>query len=320
MGQVDVRVNTVAENSALSTQALHWQRVLQLEGKLCPMSDVVTYNACLNALDKGSHWKEALVTLRDMSAAGLSCDEFSLSSIVSACGGSWHWLFATELLVVAAWRHVQSTFACNAAQSACERARQWWRSLAMMQELAIIRVSDVVTCNSAVTACQEAAMWQISLYLLQTSDAADAITFSSAVTACCEVARWQNAIGLLETVRTKSFDVNAVMFAELARACAFGFEWQVTLSLMAEMRMARYTPDSLVLASAANALEKVDVKKQPLLLHFFQTIDVQSTVSLGALRENHSAGHWFQVADATSVTSAGFDACGQGLVVDQDLP
>ena len=312
MGQDDVHINAVTKNSALSSQASLWQRALQMEEKLCPgMSDVVTYNAVLNALEKNSHWKEALLTLQDMSTAGLLCDEFSLSSSVSACGGSWHWLYAAELLAVAAWRHVQSTFACNGAQAACERARQWWRSLGMMQDLAMMRVGDVVTCNSAVTACQEATMWQTSLCLLQTSEP-DAITYSSAVTACCEAARWQNAVGLLETVRIKSLDVNAVMFAELARACAFGLEWQATLSLMAEMCMAQYTPDSLVLASAANALGKVDVN-QPLLLHFFETIEVQSAVSLGA-RESARAGQWCQVADATSNTSVGFGA------TDQDLP
>lgn len=104
---------------------------------------MVTFNAAMSALEKGSRWTLALHLLQRLKSG-----------------------------------HRPELTSYNACMSACEKASRWQQAIALLLELHDLFQPDVVSITACVAACAAASRWQQVLLIAQGGNAA---TYDAAV-------------------------------------------------------------------------------------------------------------------------------------------
>lgn len=127
-------------------------------------------NVVLKECSEVSAWQAALV-LR------IESDEFSLSTVISACEKAFQWPQALFLL-----HTMPVDIVCfGAAASACEKGKQWQLALCLLSEMSDrILQPNLFTFNAVISACGHAREWARALSLLQLlGSEADVVSYNA---------------------------------------------------------------------------------------------------------------------------------------------
>ena len=128
-------------------------------------------NVVLKECSEVSDWQAALELL------GIESDEFSLSTVISACEKAFQWSQALFLL-----RTMPADIVCfGAAASACEKGQQWQLALCLLPEMSDHFLQpNLFIFNAVISACGHAREWARALSLLELlASEADVVSYNA---------------------------------------------------------------------------------------------------------------------------------------------
>ncbi|CAJ1329150.1 unnamed protein product [Effrenium voratum] len=210
------------------------------------LPNLIICNSALHSCAFELRWRQALGLRRSMVHAGMSPNDVSSSSLVSACEGRWP--LALRLLEDGA-----SLFEQNGVISACEKGGRWEVALDLLHTM---HVADTVSFSSAMAACGRRGKWRLAVALLAQMAAARAepndVSFNSAVAACEEEGAWEAALGLLRELAARRL-LDVVSFGSAITTCEVAQQWQKALWLLASMDTWQLAPSVPCLGAALRA-------------------------------------------------------------------
>ena len=223
------------------------------------VSDRVSYNITLSALERSSRWQEAAHMFTEMSLQGFSANIISFNTLLGALARGKKWQLGLNLLSLEKAPNWPTPDAVSIGTgiSACALAMRWSVALALLEQLG--RFPERATARraavtSALWACGSASRWQQGLSLLgpaMPSLRPDAALLGAAVSACALGQAWEWAIALLCEAERRSLSNEAVQRSGIA-ACELG-AWQTALLLLHKVHRSR-SPAGI--SSAISAVAK----------------------------------------------------------------
>eukprot|EP00435_Cladocopium_sp_Y103_P001736 s1453_g1.t1 len=269
----------------------HWTMALQLLGQMPQQrmeTDLVAWNAALNACGDARSWHHAVQLLQLMEDSQVSPDIISFSSCLAACANS-AWERSIELFARAQRRFRVDAQICVAALTACATGACWQHALevlrlrpnlpqtrsglgalvaalvpcwsrAMQLLLEDRGMADLVTWNTLLAATP----WEIGLALLSLMSKtlrADCASYGALLRSCENVHEWEAAIALLKDMTERQVPPDLVACCSTLSACEKGRQWQRCLILLTEMwrsssHVSHVSPDIVAYGAAVSACEK----------------------------------------------------------------
>ncbi|CAJ1397127.1 unnamed protein product [Effrenium voratum] len=143
-------------------RAARWQHsALLLFGDWSVRPDVISYNAAIDAFEKGTQWQLAMhcFSLHEKP------NEISFGAGISACEKGGQWQSALALLRQMGRKQLRPGLVVyNAAISACEKLSQWQSALSLFRA---IPLPDTFSFVAVISACEKATLWQSALHFLR---------------------------------------------------------------------------------------------------------------------------------------------------------
>ncbi|CAL1127269.1 unnamed protein product [Cladocopium goreaui] len=169
------------------------QKTLRSLEALGLRSNVVHRNLLLSALERLSHWQQAIDNLRDLRDENLEATAATMSTVSSSCAKASEWQKALEVFGDTRFK---DTICFNVAISACARGDRWITAVRLLREMRATEVqADAISYNSAISACQ----WLMALALLaemkEVDLQADVVSYGAVLASNIE---WDAACQLLQ--------------------------------------------------------------------------------------------------------------------------
>ncbi|KAL1512384.1 hypothetical protein AB1Y20_005642 [Prymnesium parvum] len=200
-----------------------------------------------------------------MRRAGVSPNDFSYATAISACDAGGQWVRGLQLLDdMRLAGHPPSVVACSAAISACAKAGAWTQAVRLLLRMPAMGARpNIYSYNAAITACTRASEWRAALALLRRmrtrrAPPPNTVSYNAAIAACARGGAWEHALGLLQRMRRDGVRRDGVTYNSVLDALARRGRWEEAVALLE--RMARgaadgVRPDAIAIHSAVGACE-----------------------------------------------------------------
>eukprot|EP00435_Cladocopium_sp_Y103_P054578 s762_g17.t2 len=227
-----IKVRSQAARSAFEVFDIYsgWQEgltVLQTAKAAGHRKLTISSNVVLKECSEVSDWQAALVLF------GIESDEFSLSTVISACEKAFQWPQALFLLHTMPAKDI---VCFGAAASACEKGKQWQLALCLLSEMSdCILQPNLFTFNAVISACGHAREWARALSLLELlGSEADVVSYNAALSAFERASMWQTAVQLFARMKVADVTPDSISFNAVLTACENGRKWEQVLALLAD--------------------------------------------------------------------------------------
>ncbi|CAE8716259.1 unnamed protein product, partial [Polarella glacialis] len=185
------RANADPQGGAPSSATI-WTRAVRLWAELLQDGtepDVIMLGTAVAACGRSWAWHSAAQLLSGArSRGGPEPNLIVRSAVLSACAGAALWTAALQLLSES--KRGLDAIAVNAALDACARGGQPLRALALLKAMPAEGLEpDMFSLNTAISVCAKGTLWREALSLLGDADrlgfgGADAVGLSAAIIAC----------------------------------------------------------------------------------------------------------------------------------------
>jgi len=181
--------------------------------------DVVTFNTAITVCVRGRHWDKVGRIYNDMNRLGVDPDQFTYSSLLSAC----------------------------AAMGKCDQALEWFKEI----ETKCGMRPTVIHYTNLMSALQNSGRWadSIKVYKQMETDgvSADAVAHNTAITACARGGDWEQAWAVFASMKRAGVAPTVVSYNSLISACEKCGQADRALEIFNKMKAATFTSGSVVL-------------------------------------------------------------------------
>ena len=165
-----IQLSSIAVNSGIAACSTghQWQMALKLRDEIWGFEELVTrLNSVAKACEHGLHWNRVIGLMRGMSQWRCVPDNFSCSTVVSACSRTEHWEHSLDL-----WRELKRYMTPNivAYGAACvaSRLKSAEAALELLEEMELKSLKrNLIICNIHLTSYAAGTHWQEALVLLE---------------------------------------------------------------------------------------------------------------------------------------------------------
>ena len=165
-----IQLSSIAVNSGIAACSTghQWQMALKLRDEIWGFEELVTrLNSVAKACEHGLHWNRVIGLMRGMSQWRCVPDNFSCSTVVSACSRTEHWEHSLDL-----WRELNRYMTPNivAYGAACvaSRLKSAEAALELLEEMELKSLKrNLIICNIHLTSYAAGTHWQEALVLLE---------------------------------------------------------------------------------------------------------------------------------------------------------
>lgn len=306
-------LRSLAEQRSWGAALDAWARMQRdgVEGNL------VTYSACLVALERGRCWGAVLAGLlgvrRELDA---DPDAMAYGPALRATGLGQHWAHA-----IAAVQHMWAarvepgTVACGLLLTACAQGRQFGQALAVLEDMLKGKVEpDIFVHSSAIAVAERCSQWRNAGYLLERVRCgaidANVVAYTAVVGQ-----EWARSMLVLAEMNRRSVEANQVARAAATTALGRGSLWRSASSVLLRTLAAAVEPNT-VSHHAAMCSETGEQwhLAEGLLLRMSQRGPAPDSKTRTVAATARAAGRQWQRAVASLETSSAGKSRGQDLV------
>jgi len=212
---------------------------------------------------QGGMWKRALELLEEMQKAGRAPNEYTYTSLITACdkGGQIDRALALLDAALAQDGLKPNAYLFTSAIHACEKGGRWQDALALLERMDKLGVQpNLQTYSAAISACERTGQAKPALGLLERMQreglTPDVILYSAAMSACGKAGQWQSAERLFGQMVAAGVSPDVVAYSTLINAFTLGGEWARALDVFQEMEKADVRPNLIAYSAAISACDK----------------------------------------------------------------
>eukprot|EP00439_Symbiodinium_sp_Y106_P039169 s1418_g4.t2 len=237
-------------------QALHSQEL---------QPGIVTYNALLHALDKGSQAAGSLELFASLPSLQLQPDMVTLCTAATSSSRGLQWSSALQILAQGGLQ--ANTFTGNAAMSSLERGSNWQMAASILfQAVESGPQPDRISFNTVITALGRSSEWQAALRLLEDFKSQE-LEPGAGTGDDADASQWHLALYLLR--RGQSFIVDFPKLeacSSLLSACGRAGRWQAALQAFTGMYYWGPRPDVAACGALLDSFARAGLWEQALHL------------------------------------------------------
>ncbi|CAL1136061.1 unnamed protein product [Cladocopium goreaui] len=289
-GDLQIELDVVACNTALTVCDVQWQRALDIlqQTQDREISTLITYSSAISCCEKARKAAVAVDLFEELRMAGHEANTIAFSAAVSACEKGQQWLAALRLLQQPAmqflqrdvvllgaqlsslgagqrWRQAEELHTSmaasalrtnricgNALLSAYEKPLQWRKALEAFGALECLQ-PDAVSFSASISCVEKCQQWHLALHLCAAGPRSQ-VALHGAMTACAGRA-WIHTLGLLRRMKQLKLAANNVTYTAILEACQGRSTPGGQLRLLSEMKASWCSLDAVAYTAAADACD-----------------------------------------------------------------
>eukprot|EP00435_Cladocopium_sp_Y103_P033952 s2279_g8.t1 len=228
-----------------------WQQALHLLQQLprrFVKTNLVTFNASINCLEQVAGWAAALGLLQQLSQDDLQPDVISFNSSIS-CQCSWP--YALALLADLEEKLLPDHFSYAVTMRSLTPSWTWAFDCLEQLQLQRLRPNAVVH-NTLQGALASNSLWSHALHLLPGVDSAEPLMAFSTLLGALE--RWEMAMGILEDSQTDALVPDVVCFGSALGTAARAEAWREALDMLQGLQLDSVQQNMVIINTLISAM------------------------------------------------------------------